>query len=269
MLTEETVSCKKSAKVQEDYWPVFQIQMPQHHVYYLQMRESTSKETLSAVQTYMEKALERMGQWWEEVQLTHTYMVFSPAFEKWLVSKGYYHVWLERWKIPLYQEYEESSNLYMLLQRIPGDQYPRNLIILGNAPGISEWLPKLTKYMKTVTICLEEEPRNFEKIRMQLLNEFGVLIDWKKDLKYYKGEAALVLDYWGREKLYTWAVGTGSIWIDMTSMEYRRRAIEDRNTGIQYISLKSIWREEMIQTLDTANKIKYNTEVILKGKVGP
>ena len=268
MLAEEMGSRKKCKGTQDQYLPVFQNQTPMHHVYYLQMRESVSKDDLPSVQTYMEKALERMGKWYDETQLTHTYRVYSPAFENWLRTRGYDTIWQQWWKLPLYGEYKESSNLNILLQKIPGDRYPRNLLILGEAPGVYEWLPKLARGMKTVTFCGENKPRAFARVGELLLDEYGLLAEWKKDLCQYRGVEALVLDYCGREKLYVWAVGQGSVWIDMTSMECRRHAIEDRNTGIYYVSLKSIWREEILQTLDTANKIKYNTGVILEGKVG-
>ena len=269
MLAEESAAYKQSVKAREEYLPVFQYQTPMHHVYYLQMRADVSGEEIPSVQTYMEKALERMGQWYGEEQWMHTYMVYSPDFEKWLKARGYDTLWRQWWKIPVYREYGECSNLNILLQKIPGDSCPRNLLILGEAPGVRDWLPKLARGMRSVTFCAENKPRDLERIREQLLSEYGMLAEWKTDLCQYMGGEALVLDYSGREKLYIWAVGRGSIWVDMTSMEGRRHAIEDRNTGIQYISLKSIWREEILQTLDTANKIKYNTEVILEGKVGP
>ena len=259
MLAEECAAYKQNVGARERYLPVFQIQSAIHHVYYMQMGMSVPEEDVPSVQTYMEKALERMGQWYSEDQRMHTYMVYSPAFEKWLRARGYDALWQQWWKIPVYKEYGECSNLNILLQKIPGDSCPRNLLVLGEAPGISEWLPRLARGMRSVTFCGENQPRNLEKIQEQLLNEYGMLAEWKTDLCQYKGGKVLVLDYSGREKLYIWAVGRDSIWVDMTSMECRRHAIEDRNTGIRYISLKSIWREEILQTLDTANKIKYNT----------
>jgi len=80
-------------------------------------------------------------------------------------------------------------------------------------------------------------------------------------------EPALVLDYCKKDSIFIWGIPAGSIWIDMNSLETRRHALEDRETGIRYISLKKVWIEEMIQTLDTAVKIQYNTEVNLEGKM--
>lgn len=267
LLAEEIGNCRKDTERRNIYYPVFRLATPLHEVYYLQMRECVSSEELSGVQAHMEKALGRLKQWYGEEQ-NHAYLVYSPPFEKWLIQNGFLKEWQEKWNLPFYQEYEEFYNLNFLLQEIGGGPWPKHLLILGNAPGVSEWLPKLARTMKTVTFCLEEQPKEYERVRSCLLEEYGMLVKWVDSLNQYPDEAALVLDYWGREKLYMWTVGRGSIWIDMTSMECRRRAVEDRDTGIRYISLKAFWREEMQQTLDTANKIKYNTGVILEGKVG-
>ena len=171
MLAEESTAYKQSVRAREEYLPVFQYQTPMHHVYYLQMRADVSGEEIPSVQTYMEKALERMGQWYGEEQWMHTYMIYSPNFEKWLKARGYDVLWQQWWKIPVYREYGECSNLNILLQKIPGDSCPRNLLILGEAPGVRDWLPKLARGMRSVTFCAENKPRDLERIREQLLSE--------------------------------------------------------------------------------------------------
>ena len=71
----------------------------------------------------------------------------------------------------------------------------------------------------------------------------------------------LVVDFAGMVPISVLGLKKGSIWVDMDAVESKRHTIEDRPCGLQYYSLKTIWRREMIQTLDIIGNIAYNTDV--------
>ena len=124
---------------------------------------------------------------------------------------------------------------------------------------MEDWLKAMAKYMKKITWYSLSMARGFTEIQENLLEEYGLMLDWKRSLQPKSPEPAMVLDYCGKENVFVWDIPSGSIWVDMTSLENRRHAVEDRETGIQYTSLNRFWREEMIKTLDTVNQILYNT----------
>ena len=239
--------------------PVFRMQTDLHEVYYLQLREDTKNEELADVQTYMAKGIRRIAGWYGDEENHNRYIVYDAAFEKWLRTRQKEVFWQNRWSLPMYQEYGEACNLLFLLRQPFLRSLPRHLIVLGEAIDIEVWIGQLIRHMKGLTFFSLTMPKTFEQLRERLLNEFGLIADWRESLHPVSKEPALILDYCGKEKVYIWEISRGSIWIDMTSMEARRHALEDRDTGIRYFSLKSYWQEEMSETLDTAGKIKYNT----------
>ncbi len=261
-------------------FPVFRKEIGSYEVYYLQVPKNAENGKFASLKAYMEKGIRRIRAQYdreagENTCLTcdggageNAYLVWDRDFETWLLTGSRAAHWRKTWDLPLYQEYKEVHNLMFLLQQTPVSRWPAQLIILGEAPGMADWLESLARHMKGITIYGPAQPREFETVRQTLLEEYGLLAQWKKSLQPASREPALVLDYSGKEKIYAWDVVPGSIWIDMMSMETRRHALEDRETGVHYLSLKSIWRREMQQTLDTMRKIQYNVGVKLAGKVG-
>jgi len=260
-------------------FPVFRKETGPYEVYYLQISPSMKNNEFVRVKTYMEKGISRILTKYdrERRENSHlvcnigagedTYQVWDRDFEAWLHAGSRTAHWLKTWELPLYQEYKEVHNLMFLLQQIPAGRWPAELIILGETPGMTGWLESLARKMKRITIYAPAQPKEFEIVREALLEEYGLLVQWVRSLQPASREPALVLDYSGKEKIYAWDVTPGSIWIDMMSMETRRHFLEDRETGVYYLSLKSIWRREMQQTLDTMRKIQYNVGVKLSGKV--
>lgn len=253
--------------------PVFRKVMGDYEIFYLQLRELTDREMLPLAKLHMEKGISRIASWYQEDgccqpdEKMTVWLAWEPGFDKWLREKRLQEYWQKLWDLPVYNQYGEPHNLWFLLARLPG-KLPSRLLVLGDGPGMGDWLEQLARYMKEICIYAENEPRGFERLRERLMEEWGLLLKWEQTLQPEAKEAALVLDYTERDRVYVWNVAPGSVWIDMTSNENHRRAVQDRDTGIQYLSLKGIWREEMQQTLDTVDKIKYNTEVKLEGKMG-
>ena len=249
-------------------FPVFRKEIGPYEVYYLQVPENAENGKFASLKAYMEKGVRRIHAQYHREGCKDACQVWDRDFETWLLTGNRAAHWLKAWDLPLYREYKEVHNLLFLLQQIPVSRWPVRLLILGEAPGLADWLECLARHMKDITIYGQVLPREFETLRQTLLEEYGLLVRWEKSLQPAASEPALVLDYSGREKIYAWDVVPGSIWIDMMSMETRRHALEDRETGVYYLSLKCIWRREIQQTLDTMRKIQYNIGVKLSGKVG-
>ncbi len=249
--------------------PVFFREAGGYEVYYLQVGEETEGNELAKVQAYMKKGISRLAACYQREQdRMNAYLVYDGSFARWLQERRQEEHWQQLWNLPLYGEYKEPHNLQVLLQQISKSRWPRHLVILGEAPCMEKWLEPMAKYMKSIVQFSLNRSKGFDTIREKLLDEYGLLIKWEKSLQPQSEESAMVLDYCGKENVFIWGIPPGSVWVDMTSRESRRHAIEDRETGIYYTSLKTFWQGEMLQTLDTINKIKYNTKVKLQGEMG-
>ena len=249
--------------------PVFRKVVGCYEVYYLQMYESMLKREMAAVQSCMEKGISRIAAWYHsQEEIGEAHLVYDAPFANWLRQQQREEYWQKLWDLPLYKEYKEPHNLNLLLAQIPKACLPKEWIILGEALGMQEWIGQAARYVKSIRVYSLIPPKGWEQMKERLLEEYGLMLTWQKSLQPVSEEPALVLDYCSKEKVYVWGVKSGSIWVDMNSLESRRHGILDRETGIQYVSLKCFWKEEMIQTLDTVSKIQYNTEVKLEGEVG-
>jgi len=249
------------ANEKAEHYPVFYKVIGGYEIFYLQIDKKIGQEELLAAGALMKKGIGRLETLHQQQECRTACLVYEASFESWLRNKQQERCWQNFWNLPVYGEYREPHNLMLLLQQVPKYLWPRQLIILGEAPGMEVWLVQLARYMRGITVYAGSKPKAFEQLREKLQQEYGLLLGWEERLHPQSREPAMVIDYCGREKVFAWGIPAGSIWIDMNSMEIRRHALEDRDTGIQYYSLKCFWKEEMQQTLDTANKILYNTGV--------
>ena len=257
----------KLAKEKKKEPPIFRQEIDSYGVYYLQIDEGSAESEPEQIKDYLEKGIGRLAYLYGEEDV-QAYLVYDGSFENWLKQKGKEDYWKKLWGYPIYKEYKEAHNLALLWKRIHPVRGIEHLLILGEGPGVEEWIGYIGRYMKRVSFFSLDQPKGFEDICQKMQDEYGLLPEWKRSLHPKSEQAAMVLDYTGRDKIFIWETPRGSIWVDMSSLESRRHDLEDRDTGILYISLKSIWCQEVIQTLDTISKIQYNTEVKLDGKVG-
>lgn len=242
--------------------PIFRNEAEGYEVYYLQVPESAGREELAAIQASMKKGIIRLAQCCgQEEDINCACMVYEGMFAAWLNARKQEHYWAKLWNLPVYKEYQEEHNLFLLLRQIEKRQFPGRLVILGQPPGMHNWISSLARYVKEISLFSLSVPREFEALQDKLLSEYGLMIRWERSLQPQSPDPALVLDYCDRENVFIWGIPAGSIWIDMNSLEARRHGLRDRETGIRYLSLQRFWREEMIQTIDTARKILYNTKV--------
>ena len=238
-------------------------------VYYLQVVGEPAKAGLKDLHGEMDKALGRLeARYRKEEEELRTYLVYEAGFEKWLEASGAKQYWQQLWQLPVYSDYSNYENLKYLLQTIPKKEWPKKAVVLGCGVGIREWLPFLAEHVHSMELYVEFMTRGLEELQEELCEEYGMVADLKlvepggfQRERLRSKEPVLVMDFSGSRNVSVLGLAKGSIWVDMDAMESKRHLIEDRPTGLVYLSLKTIWRREMLQTLDTISKFAYNTRV--------
>ncbi len=240
-------------------------------ILYLQVCGNPGREQVTLLQGEMQKATERIlsyGRRDEETVITS--LVYDYSFEKWLETVTYEREWRRLWHLPMYDAFYEKENVLQLFESIGKDNVPGEVWILGYGPGMQEWIPQLARQVRYLTFYVEFVTGSLERFRETLEEEYGLVAQVKlvapgefRKQRLRSATPVLVIDFSGRDAISVIGLGKGSIWMDMDSMETKRHAMEDRKTGVQYLSLKKLWKREMQQTLDTISNFEYNTEVKL------
>lgn len=129
---------------------------------------------------------------------------------------------------------------------------PPHFVILGTAPGLPEVLEAHARRMKSLRWVLleaewDEELSAFVEdfyteyglaIELQLLEDAAAL----RRLRLFCGEPVNVVDFTGESYMAVSAAPEGSVWLDMLSVEEKRRRILARGKNITYFSMKEIWK---------------------------
>ncbi len=236
-------------------------------LYYLQLSGETTAEGFEDVCGEMQKAWVRFEERYsKQEEGLHTYLVYEEEFRRWLQTLDKEQEWQSRWGLPVYSDYHRTENLKMLLQRIPKQNWPKRALVLGSGMGMQEWLPLIAGQVQNIELYLEFMTKGVEALQEELCEEYGMLTQVKLVTPGEFGrehlrsrEQVIVIDFSGSKPISVLGLQKGSIWVDMDSVEAKRHLIEDRRTGLHYLSLKAIWRREMLETLDTICKFAYNT----------
>ncbi len=242
-------------------------------IVYVQLCGYPEKEQVPLVQGEMQKAVERIlvcGRKQEEI--LQTWLVYEYGFEKWLESVEYSSLWRRLWRLPMYEAFYEKENVEYMLAKVPAELFPKEVWILGYGPDVKEVISGFSPRIRTLTFWVEFVTRSLEQLTQELEEELGLVSQIKlippgemKKERFFCKYPVLILDYSGKENISAIGLCKGSVWLDMDSVESKRHGVEDRKLQIQYISMKKIWKEEMLQTLDTISNIEYNTGVKLDG----
>lgn len=129
---------------------------------------------------------------------------------------------------------------------------PPHFVILGTAPGLPDVLEAHARRMKSLRWVLleaewDEELSAFVEdfyteyglaIELQLLEDAAAL----RRLRLFCGEPVNVVDFTGESYMAVSAAPEGSVWLDMLSVEEKRRRILARGKNITYFSMKEIWK---------------------------
>ncbi len=248
---------------------IFRSQMEPFVVYYLQLCGYPQAQELPLVLGEMQKAYHHMQERFaKKEEVIRTYLTFDEGFEKWLADSGGMEEWLNAWGLPMYYDFATGENLEWMIKRAMPMVWPGKAYILGSGIGIRDWIPLIADKVDNIEFYLEFATKGVEELQEMLLEEYGMLTRVHlttgreyTSLRLQSEEPVLVIDFSGREPMSVFGLKKGSIWMDMDSSEAKRHYMEDRRTGIKYYSLKTIWKREMLQTLDIISKFAYNTEV--------
>ena len=129
---------------------------------------------------------------------------------------------------------------------------PPHFVILGTAPGLPEVLEAHARRMKSLRWFLLEAEWGEELSAFveDFYTEYGLAIELRlledgaalKRLRLFCGEPVIVVDFTGESYMAVPAVPEGSVWLDMFSVEEKRRRILAREKDITYFSMKEIWK---------------------------
>lgn len=259
----------------------YRVQVFRNKVYgkdiiYLQVCGYPYQEQVECVQGEMQKALERIlacGR--KDEEPARTGLVYDFSFEKWLESVECASRWRRMWQLPMYDAFYDRANVEHMLSQVPKDAFPQEMWILGYGPDVKAYILQIAGKIRSLTFWVEFVTRSLERLTEELEEELGLVCQVRlvapgamKKERFTGTHPVLVLDYSGKESISVIGMCKGSFWLDMDSVESKRHSMEDRKTGIHYISMKKLWKEEMLQTLDTIGNIEYNTEVKLDGLGG-
>lgn len=147
-------------------------------------------------------------------------------------------------KLPEFEDYLQEVWAEPLLAKVKHSAY----VVLGFSYCLPEFLWQKGDRMKSIRWILPRKlyTQEFSEMESAFYEEFGLAIDMRildsqeeyKKVCLQSRVPVNVLDFSPEEKIQTADLPEGSIWLDMSSMEEKRRRIEERSTGISYFSLK-------------------------------
>lgn len=202
--------------------------------------------------------LEYMRPYWLKSPVS--YFLNDVTVDRWLKKEGYWGWWQQCWPLPLFRDYYRREYVEILLEQARSrEDCPQNYLVLGYDVSVLQTLWKQTRQMKSLGFIVEELSVELEEWVEDFYQETGMTASVRQ--QHLPGVIhctvpTMILDFSGVSGIPVCGVERGSIWLDMDSLEEKRRRIEERNTGITYFSMKKHWKG-----IDTFSKNRYNTEV--------
>lgn len=196
--------------------------------------------------------------WWDPEQSMCVCEEKLPFFNRWEFN-GYFET-----------NWVKHMLRYVMSEEKQGFVFS-HVLVLGQAQCLTELLFLYAGKMKSLKWVLPA--RQFREEQQEVVediyDEYGLAVDVQllEDEDAYRRTRVscvlptVVLDFSESDRVPTADIAKGSLWLDMASSEQKRRRIEDRNTGIQYFSLKKEWKhpQKALFYLDTISKNGYNT----------
>ena len=149
------------------------------------------------------------------------------------------------------EEFRGYFQQFWVDQLLPEAVWP-HFVVFGTAPCLPALMEKYANRMKSLRWILSETDCNPELLEFveDFYTEYGLAIA----LQPMESPAALgrlrltfdipvnILDFTEEVRLTTSEVPEGSVWLDMRSMEEKRRRVKQRCGMVTYISLKEKWK---------------------------
>lgn len=188
------------------------------------------------------------------------YQVWDRSFHGYLQRHQLAGEWLRVWRIPVYDQYG-GGQLQTFMRNVEGWQKLSQIVILGYHSDILDCMPQLARRARGIHFYLDYEPRDREELQEQIDEEYGLVTQWRvlggreEDAGQrlsYPGLAqylrryevpCLVIDFTDAADIPVTGLKPGSMWWDMGAMEEKRHLLEDRPLGVQYVSLRTLWRD--------------------------
>lgn len=157
-------------------------------------------------------------------------------------------LWQKHFPLEEFHDYTQKRWMEQLFQRATAPHF----ILLGTAEGIFPLIEAYADRMKSLRWILvraqcDEKLYDFVEdfyteyglaIELQLLENEAAL----KRMRFFGREAVSIVDFTGEVYMAVSAVPEGSIWLDMFSVEEKKRRILAREKKVAYISMKEIWK---------------------------
>lgn len=157
-------------------------------------------------------------------------------------------LWRRFWNIPEFRDYRELRWVQPLLAEVKGPYF----ILLGTAPCIPRILEQCARRMKSLCWYLREEEctEEVQQFAEDFYVEYGLAIALHplsgrnvfRTLCLNFAEPVWVLDFTEEEKIYAGGLKEGSVWLDFSSIEEKKRRVRRLSSGVQYDSLISRWK---------------------------
>lgn len=146
-------------------------------------------------------------------------------------------------------EFEDYTKQLWVEELLPEAVLP-HFVILGTASCLYSLIEKYAGRMKSLRWIMPENDYSLEvqEFVEDFYTEYGLAIMLQITSAGQRGiqavctEPSNVLDFTQEACVHLAKVAKGSIWLDMLSVEEKKRRIAGRSTGISYVSLKEKWR---------------------------
>lgn len=157
-------------------------------------------------------------------------------------------LWQKYFPLEEFRDYTGRYWIEQLFRRAERSHF----ILLGKAAEVFPVIEAYAGRMKSLRWILTEAEydRELADFVEDFYTEYGLAIelqlleDWAalKRLRFFCREAVNMVDFTGENCMAVLTVPEGSIWLDMFSVEEKKRRILAREKKVAYISMKDIWK---------------------------
>lgn len=161
-------------------------------------------------------------------------------------------IWRQWWEMDEFAGFMELQWARLLMSHAVCPHF----VVLGEAPCIPQLMDQYADRMKSLRwivneACWETQREELEDFAECFYQEQGLAVTIERvqgkgafeKLRPACKEPANILDFTGEDKVSAGWAEKGSIWLDMGSSEEKCRRIVQRNSELQYYSLRERWRQ--------------------------
>lgn len=175
--------------------------------------------------------------------------IYADSVKSLLLKDGLLsELWKRNWEVREFVDYREYRWARTLLPFATQTHF----VILGNAPCIPEVTKACARRMKSLRWILPEKDYGeaVEDFADDFYDDYGLAIELQtvagrngfRTLCLEAVKPICILDFTEEGKLFWGGLASGSVWLDFASMEAKEKRLERLAPGIQYVSLKKLWR---------------------------